>query len=272
MPEYKTKNKESDLKLSIHVHVNGLSFFTHNQKTKKASHIYREVFDAYVPVENLHEHIRAALKTQGILEQHFNEVRCSVENNLATLVPKSLFEEAAIHEYVQKDIDVKPNDFITYDVEPSTDWICVYAPFVNVNNMLLDAFGAFSYYHAVSVWLSALSRHSAADGALVWGLYKERDHLHIALLRNKKLQFYNCFEATKAKDVVYYVLLTAKEKSISPNEVPLFIAGDIAVDDEIYKSLHEFVRSINPLTAENDLEHVVPRISTHQDFCLLNLF
>ena len=76
------------------------------------------------------------------------------------MVPKSLFEEAALHEYVQKDIDVKPNDFITYDVEPSTDWICVYAPFVNVNNMLLDAFGSFSYYHAVSVWLSALSRHT----------------------------------------------------------------------------------------------------------------
>ena len=154
MPEYKTKNKESDLRLSIHLHVNGFSFFTHNQKTNKASKIYREVFDSYVPVENLHEHIRAALKTQGVLEQSYNEVRCSVENNLATLVPKSLFEEAALHEYVEKDIDVKPNDFITYDVQPSTDWICVYAPFVNVNNMLLDAFGAFRYFHAVSVWLT----------------------------------------------------------------------------------------------------------------------
>ena len=71
MPEYKTKNKESDLKLSIHVHVNGLSFFTHNQKTNKASQIYRVVFDAYVPVENLHEHTRAAFKTHGILEQHY---------------------------------------------------------------------------------------------------------------------------------------------------------------------------------------------------------
>lgn len=109
-----------------------------------------------------------------MLAHTYNEVRCSVENNLATLVPKSLFEESALHEYVQKDIDVKPNDFITYDVEPSTDWICVYAPFVNVNNMLLDAFGTFSYYHAVSVWLKALSHHSAADGALVWSLYKEQ--------------------------------------------------------------------------------------------------
>jgi hypothetical protein len=272
MPEYKTKNKESDLRLSIHLHVNGFSFFTHNQKTNKASKIYREVFDSYVPVENLHEHIRAALKTQGVLEQSYNEVRCSVENNLATLVPKSLFEEAALHEYVEKDIDVKPIDFITYDVQPSTDWICVYAPFVNVNNMLLDAFGAFRYFHAVSVWLSALSRYRAADGTLVWGLYKEQEHLHITLLRDKKLQFYNCFEASKEKDVIYYVLLTAKEKNISPNEVPLFIAGDIAVDDGICKGLHEFVRSINPLTVENDLEHEIPRISTHQDFCLLNLF
>jgi hypothetical protein len=272
MPEYKTKNIKSDLKLSIHVHVNGLSFFTHNQKTNKASQIFRAVFDTFVPLENLHENIRTALKENGVLEHSYNEVRCSVENNLATLVPKSLFEENALHQYVQKDIDVKQNDFITYDVEPSTDWICVYAPFVNVNNMLLDSFGSFSYYHAVTVWLRALTQHSAADGALVWSLYKEQDHLHIALLRDKKLQFYNCFEATRPKDVVYYVLLTAKEKNISPNEVPLFIAGDIAVDDEIYKELHEFVRSINPLTVENNLEHGVPRISTHQDFCLLNLF
>ena len=98
--------------------MNGLSFFTHNHKTNKASQIYREVFDAYLPLENLHEHIRAALKEQGMLEHAFNEVRCSVENNLATLVPKSLFEETALHEYVQNDIDVKPNDFITYDVDP----------------------------------------------------------------------------------------------------------------------------------------------------------
>jgi hypothetical protein len=272
MPEYKTKNIKSDLKLSIHVHVNGLSFFTHNQKTNKASQIFRAVFDTFVPLENLHENIRTALKENGMLQQSYNEVRCSVENNLATLVPKSLFEETALHEYVQKDISVKQNDFITYDVEPSTDWICVYAPFVNVNNMLLDSFGSFSYYHAITVWLRALSQHSAADGALVWSLYKERDHLHIGLLRDKKLQFYNCFEASRPKDVVYYVLLTAKEKSISPNEIPLFIAGDIAVDDEVYKGLHEFVRSINLLTVENDLKHVVPRMSTHQDFCLLNLF
>ena len=92
MPEYKTKNKERNLNPSIHVYVNGLSFFTHNQKTNKASRIYREVFDTYLPIESLHEHIRAALKEQGMLEHAFNEVRCSVENNLATLVPKSLFE------------------------------------------------------------------------------------------------------------------------------------------------------------------------------------
>ena len=201
MPKY--KNKESDLKLSIHVFVNGLSFFTHNQKTNKASQIHRAVFDTFIHLENLHENIRAALKENGILEQNYSEVRCSVENNLATLVPKSLFEETALHEYVQKDVDLKPNDFITYDVEPSSDWICAYAPFVNVNNMLLDNFGSFSYYHAVTVWLRALSQHSATEGALAWSLYKEQDHLHIALLRNKKLQFYNCFEATKPKDVVY---------------------------------------------------------------------
>lgn len=272
MPELKNKHIQRNLRLSIHVHVNGLSFFTHNLKTQKASQIFRHTFDQYVPVEHIHEHVREALKKEGILDNAYAEVRCSVENNLATLVPKSLFEESALHEYVRKDIDVHPNDFITYDVAPSIDWICVYAPFVNVNNMLLDAFGSFSYYHAVSVWLRALTHHSAADGEMVWGFYKENNHVHIALLRDKKLQYYNCFESTKPKDILYYVLLTAKEKNISPNEVPLFIAGDIAIDDETYKTLHEFVRSINPLPVENTLDFSTPRLHTHQDFCLLNLY
>lgn len=271
MQEHKNKTSKSNAILSIHVHVNGLSFFTHNKTTKKASPIVRKSFASHTPVEKLHDEILDVLKTHQLLEKSFQAVYCSVENNLATLVPKSLFEEKSLHEYVQKDIAIEANDFVTYDIIPSADWVSVYVPFVNVNNMLINAFGAFKYYHAISVWLRSLSAHSKADGELVWSLYKEHDHIHLALLRDKKLQFYNCFEAANPKDVAYYVLLSAKENHISPNEVPLFLVGDIAADDATYKELFTFVRSLNFLLPEHSYQFETPRLHTHQDFCVLNL-
>lgn len=272
MLESTNQKSKSKIVLSIHVHVNGLSFFTHHPASHKANPVYRNVFSKPVPIERLHEKIYAELKAQNHLGNTYKEVRCCVENNLATLVPKSLFEEAALHEYIQQDIDVLPNDFITYDKLPEVDWVTVYVPFVNVNNMLLDTFGSFRYFHAVSVWLSALSKHSAADGELVWGMYKENNHIHVSLFRDKKLQFYNCFEGSKPEDITYYVLLSAKAHDFSPNEVPLFVVGGVVLNDPTYKELNRFVRSINFLSAENTLVFETPQLTTHQDFCLLNLY
>lgn len=138
--------------------------------------------------------------------------------------------------------------------------------------MLLENFGSFSYYHAVSIWLNALIKHTKADGKTVWGLYKEGETLHIALFRDKNLQYYASFVATKPKDVAYYVLLTAQELNINPEEAPLFITGNMAIEDAAYKALYPFIRSLNFLQAENNLKFDDPQLQQHQDFCLLNLY
>jgi len=271
MPESKNKPSAKGSYLSIHVHVNGLSFFTHNHLGRVSS-IYREQFAHPVRPDNLHNLLLEALKREKLVDSSFLEVRCSVENNLATIVPKKLFEEASLKEYLHKDIDLKENDFITHDHLPHADWVGVYVPYVNVNNMLLEQFGSFTYYHAASVWIGALNTHTKADGEAVWGLYKEGSNLHIALFRNKYLQYYSSFVASSPEDVAYYVLLTAKELNINPEEVPLYVAGSIAAEDEVYNELFPFVRSIHLLQPESKLKFDVPQLQLHQDFCLLNLY
>ena len=271
MPEHKTKEQKSSLNLSIHISVGGLSFFTQHSSTKQIVSFHKKSFPTTVTVEKLHEEIYKELKNNNLIGQTFHRVLCSVENNLATLVPKSLFEHNALHQYINKDIDVHKNDFITHDSFDSTDWVTVYVPFVNVNNMLIDAFGSFTYFHAVSIWIHALSKHPTSDGDLTWSLYKEGSHIHLVLLRDKALQFYNCFEANNPKDVVYYTLLMANKNNISPSEVPLFVAGDILAEDPTFNALYDFIRSINFLSPQNETLNKTPRLDTHQDFCLLNL-
>lgn len=271
MPEHKTKERKSSLNLSIHISVGGLSFFTQNAGSKHIIDFHKKRFSKSLAIDKLHEGIYNELKAQKLIGQYFNNVNCSIENNLATLVPKSLFEQNALQQYINKDIDVHENDFITHDSFEGIDWVTVYVPFVNVNNMLIDAFGSFTYFHAVSIWLHALSKHPTADGNLVWSMYKEGDHIHLALLRENVLQFYNCFEADNPKDVVYFTLLMANKNNISPSEVPLFVAGDMLAEDPTFNALHEFIRSINFLNPQNNALSESPRLDAHQDFCLLNL-
>ena len=270
MPESKINQRTKATHLSIHVHVNGLSFFTHNEQGLASAIVRRKFADAVSP-EQLHDQLHQVLKQEKLLTQKFSQVRCSVENNLATLVPQALFELSALEEYLHKDIDLKPGDFIAHDLLPNTDWVNVYVPFVNVNNMLLDNFGSFNYYHAVSVWLDALTKHSQADGKQVWGVYKEGKNLHIALFQNDKLHYYTCFEASNPKDITYYILFTAKELGINPAEVPLFVVGDFIEGDNTFKELYTFVRSINFIKPESEVNLSVPQLNQHQDFCLLNL-
>ena len=270
MLESKTNTQLKATHLSIHVHVSGLSFFTHNEK-KQASAIVRKKFAPALSPEKLHDQLYQALEQEKLLEYKFKEVRCSVENSLTTIVPQALFELSALEEYLHKDIDLKQGDFIAHDLLPNTDWVNVYVPFVNVNNMLLDNFGSFNYYHAVSVWLDALAKHSHADSKQVWGAYKEGKNLHIALFQNNKLHYYSCFKAHNSKDITYYILFTAKELGINPEEVPLFLVGDLVEGDLTYEELYKFIRSINFINPESEVNLSVPQLNQHQDFCLLNL-
>ena len=56
-----------------------------------------------------------------------------------SFVPKSLFEEESLNEYLNKNIDLKENDFISYDVIARADWINVYVPFVDEASMISDS-------------------------------------------------------------------------------------------------------------------------------------
>jgi hypothetical protein len=271
MPEVIINNQESkSLNLSIFVSINGISFFTYNPVNFKASRIYRSTFSRPQKVENLHSLIYDEFKIHNIFNMRINKVVCCYENNLASFVPKSLFEEESLSEYLNKNIDLKENDFISYDVIARADWINVYVPFVNVNNMLLDHFGSFSYFHSTSIWIDFINYHSKADSETIWGVYKQEQNTHIVLLKNKKLQFYNCFKSDSENDLSYYVLMIASEFKIDSNTIPLYIIGEIVYQDNYYNELYKFVRSINFLRPLTRLNFESKPMNIHKDFCLIN--
>ena len=89
---------------------------------------------------------------------------------LLAFVPSPMFDGTQMDSFLKHHVDLRPSDFITHDKLDFLETVNVYVPFVNVNNMLLDAFGQFSYFHASSVLANAVAKKTEK---LTWALHIE---------------------------------------------------------------------------------------------------
>ncbi|GIR18003.1 MAG: hypothetical protein CM15mP32_1900 [Flavobacteriaceae bacterium] len=72
--------------------------------------------------------------------------------------PSPLFDKNKKATYLENHADIRKQDYVSFDDISSRQIANVYIPYVNVNNMLLESFGKFSYVHCSSLLLEILSK------------------------------------------------------------------------------------------------------------------
>ena len=75
------------------------------------------------------------------MNENFNKIQVIHDNEVQTLVPSALFEEANLSDYLKFNAKIFKNDFITYDAITNQEIMSVYVPYVNVNNYIFEKFG-----------------------------------------------------------------------------------------------------------------------------------
>ena len=163
------------------------------------------------------------------------------------------------------------NDFIAYDELANSEIINVYIPFVNVNNFLLDTYESFTYKHSSTVLIeNLLNEYKNIEGSFcfvnVTGKYFE-----IVVIQNKKLALYNFFSFTTKEDFIYYILFTAEQLNLNPEEFELILMGDIEKESELYDIVYQYIRNIK-FYVPNNANLQLNEIPSHSNFTLLNQF
>jgi len=273
----KIKNNLIDYKnleenhISIQLSLDGFSFCIYNKEHQEigAFGIYEFNDSNITPFRHL-EIVEELFKKEELLQLKYETVSVSHFNNLVTQVPKPFFNKEELPQYLQYSIKVLENDFITFDELQNSEIINVYIPFVNINNFLLDTYGTFEYKHSSTILIEKLL-HEFKNLNDNFCFVNVTDHnFEIVILKQHKVVLFNCFSFNTKEDFIYYILFTAEQLNLNPEELKLILLGDIEKESEIYNILFQYIRNIEFYKPAKFSSFLKEEISEHSNFTLLN--
>jgi hypothetical protein len=73
------------------------------------------------------------------------------------------------------------------------------------------------------------------------------EHFEIIVVQNQKLLLFNSFEYASPEDFLYYILFTAEQLGMNPEEFPLELIGKIDMKSEYYQLAYNYIRNVSLL-------------------------
>jgi len=268
-------NKTNYNKLSIQVSLNGLSFCILHTITNEITALRHFHFDSVTNPIQLEKEITTILNEEDtLLNQQFEAVTVSHVNTLSTFVPKPLFSDKHLADYLKYNNKILPNDYMTFDVIANNDMVNVYIPYVNINNLFFEKYGAFHFKHFATILLENIFQLPASSEEPTVYVHVQKTHFEIVVVEQKKLLFYNSFAYTSSEDFIYYLLFTLEQLQLNTNTLALYFLGAIDKSDVLYTVTYTYVRHVHFLDKKYafDFHESVAQPQPHHDFTLLTNF
>ncbi|NAS30376.1 DUF3822 family protein [Flavobacteriaceae bacterium R38] len=261
-------NKE----LSIQVSLNGLSFCVLDRFNTVIETIQHFQFDDVNSPEQLLPHIEGLFDDTSSFK-NTRKINVIYVNELSSFIPKSLFSEDHLSDYLKFNVKILKNDYLTHDEIGNSDLVNVYVPFININNFFFDLFGAFDYKHYSSILVETLLHSSGKNEDPIMYVHVEKTHFEIVVIQNKKLVFYNTFEYFTKEDFIYYILFSVEQLDLNPEVFQLYFIGDIHEEDAIYQVTYNYIRNVQIADTFKNYEVLEGKnIQNFSQFILQNSF
>jgi len=255
-------------KLVIQVNLKGFVFCVLDTLSNSALTLKTIDFSDYSTTSKIEDYFWKAFSEHPDLSLKYDEVVVIHDNNLNTFVPKALFDEQFLGSYLQYNTMVFDTDFFTFDEIPNHELNNVYVPYVNINNYLLDQFGSFNYKHSGSILLNKLFGLSKNNDEKQVFAHFVSNRFDLVVVQNQKLIFYNSFEYKTSEDFIYYLLFTAEQLQLNPENFKLQLLGDISKESPYFDIAFKYIRNVslldvsefeqqNELSTAQNLKHFI---------------
>ncbi|MGJ8744678.1 DUF3822 family protein [Polaribacter sp.] len=246
------KNTENT-KLSIQFNLDGFSFCITEIETNNIVYFSEYTFDETLKTpENLLFKIEEIFKNDTNLQHNFSSVLVIHQNNLATFVPNTFFNEDHLAHYLNLNIKTLATDFIAFDSLKTAPIKNIYVPYININNYLFQNFGEFEYKHHLTIFVEKLLNSINSDDKTMF-VNVSKSNFDLVVLQGKNVLFVNSFDFESDKDFMYHILFTAEQLKLATDNVKLYVTGKIEVEADIYKMLYKYIRNVYFLESNNPI-------------------
>lgn len=270
-----TNNIDTKLKtLSIQVSLNGLSFCILDNSQNQVISLHHENFGMQLTPKQVLEKIKHTLDHNLELKKTFDKIEVIFQNDLYTVVPKSLFKEELLNDYLKFNIKVLENDFIAYDELDKHDIVSVYIPYTNINNFFFESFGSFTYKHASTILINSLLIQEKNNPSTTVFANINEVSFDIVVITKGNLILSNTFPYHTKEDFLYYLMYTAEQLKLNPEEFKLVFLGNVLKDSDFFKIAHTYIRNVSfgNLPRNIKLASNIGSFEPHQHFVLLSHF
>nr|WP_314835360.1 DUF3822 family protein [uncultured Flavobacterium sp.] len=238
-------------KLSIQVSLTGLSFCCFDTLNNTVTSFNEVHFDTFHKATKIEDLFADAFRDHPELKDSYDEILVIHNNNLSTFVPEPLFDENFLGSYLQYNTKVFETDFFAFDEIPNYQMNAVYIPYVNINNFFIDQFGSFDYKHANSILVSKLLVASKNKDEKKMFVHINTGHFEIIVVQNQKLLLFNSFDYNTPEDFLYYILFTAEQLNLNPENFPLELIGNIDTESDYFKIAYKYIRNVSLIDVED---------------------
>ncbi|MGY0392327.1 DUF3822 family protein [Bizionia sp. KMM 8389] len=268
-----TNNKNSIIStknLSIQISLNGLSFCILNTESNAVEYLKNRPTQKRETPYKILDLLIECFESDEQLQEPFQNIQVIHENELATLVPEALFQEANLADYLKFNSKILRSDFISFDRIEENNSVAVYVPYVNINNYIYEQFGTFSYRHFSTILIDQLLKQEIGETDTKMYVHVEKSHFEIVVIKASKLLLYNSYEYTSKEDFIYYILYTAEQLDLDPNSFPLLFMGQVSENDELHSIAYKYIRHVRFANRKDSYLYLQKPESNHAFFTLIH--
>lgn len=243
--EITNKENISNLKLSIQVRLDGLSFCILDTHSGNVSWYKKVNFPKeHNPVKALQE-IEFLYSQEKILHETFKEVTLLFSNDLYSPVPAEYFIEEEASTYLKFNTKILGTDVVESD-QINEELVNVYIPYTNITNYFFDRYGEYEFKHSASELIQAALALCPESETTAY-LNNFIGYYDLVIVKNGALLFGNTLNYETREDFIYYLLFTAEQLDLDPAVFKLILLGNITVETEEYKIAYTYIKNIELL-------------------------
>ncbi len=204
--------------------------------------VQRDYAEPEAPFWRIEPHVQRMLESSPVWHLPFGQRQGFLFHSRTTLVPRRLFQHGDLSAYFR--LLLEPDDY-SYSCEEVQSWD---AYLVSATDRAQARFfqGLFPEtrprHSAVSLLLAARELAAQQEHTLLVNV--RHRVVQIVALERQNLLFYNTFSFSNANDLLYYVLLAYHQFRLSPRQIPVWLAGNIMPQSELYLKLHAYIREV----------------------------
>jgi hypothetical protein len=227
-----------------------------------------EYANATKPFEQFEREPRRILMEEPIFQLPFSRKHTAVFHPNVTLVPRRLFQHAALPDYFN--LILKPAEYqYAYEELPEFDAYLVYATEKAQANLLAAVFPKSRIHHlAVPILRYIRSMAGISDHTVFVNL--RSNIAQVAVLERQNLLLFNSYSFSAPTDLLYFILLAYDQFKLDPKHTPLTVAGNILKDSELYRILFRFVQEVRFAVPPVKF-HFPPEVDTLPAHCHVDL-